>query len=681
MKNLFLLLLVFIMSPYIINAQLSSEFFDIEIKKVEPTGWIWDDGGSGADADVAFWKVNPSPGFFALGHLSTPFHQINESKGQKAPVTITLKPKPGYENLLAAPIGHDFVWNDAGSGARRDVHIWKMKCPTGYVALGDVVSDKDNAKPTDCRCIKESTTNSKGESVRLVTRANYVNFAKEGDETPRAFWTDAGSGADRDISVWLMYTNQIPAKKNQVYLVASTFRANKYHTVPPASDCFALVLDFPENDILEKVDLTEKYKLKGPQLPTNEELKASEVVQEYILPFFAVMDPDYPNQLDQFINSPTYKVKRTTMYYAVDSYQPVNDDTKNFSVSTGSTEESNYSNTLGVTVGASVTAGGKAGVPLVAEGEVSVTASVEVSYSHTWGGATSNYESKTFDYPQSITGGCFGALFQAKSHYQIYRAKTGEPVGGPVIVKINDLYSDEWCPEDIRQEKEKKKVAAGSRTINHSPNTIVFTIDAPPGKTVIFDGRLEIYDGKLVSAPVGVSMLNPTGPGPIYNSEKDKIISIANQNDIINTGNILGDSYTKSVWMQMAQVPDGGANNIISGNGAEHAFWAPGTFQNRLAAGHNGKWDYVKSANPVSAGWHHVAVTYDASQKQMKLYMDGELIDSKDGVPNYKKNAQNNTEIGGFRGGYNFRGSLKNVNIWNNVLSEEQVKSLYAATN
>ncbi|PTM08935.1 MAG: hypothetical protein DA408_19565 [Bacteroidetes bacterium] len=470
-----------------------------------------------------------------------------------------------------------------------------------------------------------------------------------------------------------MKTDQTPPSRNQVYLVASTFRANKHHGTPPHEDCYALVLDFPQDDILERVSLRDKkIKLNGPQLPTSEELKASEVTQEYILPFFAVNDPAYSSQLAQFSGSPTYKIRRITSYVAIDSYEPTNTETKEYSVSTGKSKEENYNNEIGVTLGVSVTAGGKAGVPLVAEGEVSLTVSVEASYSRSWGGATSTYEERSFNYPQTVTGKCFGALFQAKSSYTIFR-KDGSMVGAPIEVKLNEFYTEEWCPENVLEEKNQNNTAGEGKSGTSSPNTITFTIDAPPGKTVILEGRLEIYDGRLVSAPAGVIMGIPKS---VFNKSQE--FTVSSPSDIVKAGNIISDSYTKSAWIKLDALPDSRPNNIISGNKAQHAFWVPGTLGNHLAAGHNGKWDYVSAPKSITGGWHHTAVSYDASQRQMKLYLDGELIDSEDNVPPYFKDSENATLIGGYNGAHNFNGSLKNVQIWNNVLSDEQVKSLYA---
>ncbi len=649
------------------NNGLSSEFFYLEMKEVDPqNGKIWDDRDTGSNDNVAFWKADPSPGFYALGHFATRFHDINPEKGQRAPVAITLKPKPGYEDLLKEPIGFDKMWDDAGSGGSYGgCFVWRMKCPEGYVALGDIVTSEDPPNAGSVRCIKKIAVNALGATVALVAGAGYLNLAEKGDSSLKAFWTDAGSGADKDVAIWLMKATSSASARNQVYLVAGTFKASRLHNNQPADTAYALVLNFPENDIMEKVEMGDKkIKLKGNYAPTEEEMKASEVSKEYFVPFFAVQDPDHENQLEQFRASPIYKIRRITRYEVIDSYEPVNTETKEFSVMVGRNEESNYNNEIGVTLGLSVTAGGKAGVPMVAEGEVSVTASIEASYSHSWGGATSKYEERTFTYPQTVTGGCFGVLFQAKSTYTIYRTD-GTSVSAPVEVNTNEFYTDEWRPAGIVT----TPAAEGSAEKTASPNTITFTIEAPPGKTIILEGRLEIRDGQLTSVPNVISVPTvistpavPVGKTVLFNASTPPV----------PVNNKLSRSYTKKAWIRIPAGNQGG-NNIVSGGvTGHHAFWID---NRKVCSGHNDAWSAVKCEDSVSEGWEHYAVTYDADTQEMKLYKNGKMVSSAKDVPPY--GGENFVQIGRWSGPTGdsniFTGEMAEVRIWNNARSEDQI--------
>ncbi len=648
------------------NNGLSSEFFYIEMKVLNDR--VWRDSGSGADKNVAFWKANPSPGFYTFGHYATLFYDIDPDRGQYAPVAICLKPKPGYEYLLAEPVRFEKIWDDAGTGSDcDDCNVWRMVCPDGYVALGDIVSQEGTPNIGSVRCIKKSAVNASGETVALVTKADYINLAGKGEQEPQPFWNDKGSEADKDVSVWLTKASGSASVKNQVYLSTGTFKANRFHNIQPAEDAYALVLNFPENDIMEKVEMsTKKVKLKGNMVPTEEEMRASEIVQDYFVPFFAVQDPNYKNQLDQFLASPYYKIKRNTRYEVIDSYEPINTETKQFSVMIGRNEESNYSNEIGVTLGLSITAGGKAGVPLVAEGEVSVTASVEASYSHSWGGASSKYEERTFMYPQTVTGGCFGVLFQAKSTYTIYR-KDGTPMGAPVQVNINEFYTDEWRPANL------PPAAAENMVKTVSLNTITFTIDAPVGKTIILEGRLEIRDGQLTAMPsittIPATTISTPATTPVP-AGKTMLFDTNTPPVIVN--NKLSRSYTKEAWVKIPGDRQSSCNIISGGTSGHHAFW----IENRkVCSGHNDAWYAVKCEDAIADGWEHYAVTYDADKREMKLYKNGKMVSTANDVPPYEggnfvqlgrwSNAAGDTNV--------FMGEMAEVRIWNSALSAELI--------
>lgn len=641
---------------------LSSEFFDIELKAVDPQrGKIWDDRDTGAKEDIAFWEVYPSQGFCTLGHYATLFHDIDPERGRSAPVAITLKAKPGFEDLLQPPIGLEKIWDDSGSGGSYGgCYIWRMKCPEGYVALGDIVTSTENPSVGSLRCIKKSALNAAKETVELVAKAEYLNLAEKGDTTLRAYWTDKGSGADDDVAIWLMKAGSSAPKKSQVYLVAGTFKASRFHENQPADSPYALVLNFPENDILEKLDIADKkVKLRGSFTPTEQEMKASEVSKEYTVPFFAVHDPNYENQLAQFRASPIYKIRRVTRYEVIDSYEPINTETKEFSITTGKSAESSYSHEVGVTLGLSVTAGGKAGVPLVAEGEVSVTASVEASYSHSWGGATSKYEERTFTYPQTVTGGCFGVLFQAKSTYTIYRAD-GTMVGAPVEVNTNEFYTDEWRPAHLTDKPSTE--ASAHKTA--SSNTITFTIEAPAGKTIILEGRLEIRDGQISSVP-NVQIVSNV---PLSSAPVGKAALFDAATPAMPLSCQLSNSYTKEAWIKIPVGNRGGYNIISGAENGQHAFWVNGR---KVLAGHNKIWNSVQSNDAIAEGWEHYALTYDANTQEMKLYKNGKMVSSAKGIAPFV--GGNFVQIGRWENGTAFIGEMAEARIWNYARKEEEI--------
>lgn len=148
---------------------------EIEIDFVLAYDEIWNDRGSGAARDVSFWRPTPATGWYRVGH------HVKLGHGFPTEATMVVKAKVG--DSLAKPIDYAGIWNDSGSGADRDVSVWRPVCPNGYQALGDVANGS-HAKPSidEVRCVKASA----------------LEQAQPGAE----IWNDSDSGADNDFGAW-----------------------------------------------------------------------------------------------------------------------------------------------------------------------------------------------------------------------------------------------------------------------------------------------------------------------------------------------------------------------------------------------------------------------------------------------------------------------------------------------
>jgi hypothetical protein len=81
-------------------------------------------------------------------------------------------------------VSYSKIWNDAGSGADRDVQLWKVNCPGGYVSLGNVATSGSYPKLGNVYCVKYSYT-----TYGSSNNWGYV-------------WRDHGSGANADVSIY-----------------------------------------------------------------------------------------------------------------------------------------------------------------------------------------------------------------------------------------------------------------------------------------------------------------------------------------------------------------------------------------------------------------------------------------------------------------------------------------------
>ena len=80
---------------------------------------------------------------------------------------------------------YDFIWSDRGSGAKRDVSIWRpVDIEHGFFPLGDTASGR-YGKP-----VIPAITVSAGVSGALAKPISYGHI-----------WNDRGSGADRVVRI------------------------------------------------------------------------------------------------------------------------------------------------------------------------------------------------------------------------------------------------------------------------------------------------------------------------------------------------------------------------------------------------------------------------------------------------------------------------------------------------
>jgi hypothetical protein len=88
------------------------------------------------------------------------------------------------------------------------------------------------------------------------------------------------------------------------------------------------------------------------------------------------------------------------------------------------------------------------------------------------------------------------------------------------------------------------------------------------------------------------------------------------------------------------------------------------------------------SATSLSAGnWYHLAATYDHSTQTTKLYLNGQLDKTITGVSGTIQQNDNFLNIGRFGGEDRdyFNGKLDDIRIYNEALSDSQIKNLYSS--
>lgn len=192
----------------------------IEIKFTKDFFKLFDNQSLKSDKDLTIYKPVATGDYYFLGHYA----QANYSAANGQALIV----RDLSGGALAPPTGYEEVWRDKNSNSKNDNYAcWRPIPPTGYVSLGWIMTKnpKDQGYPTPSgtfvdrlRCVRED----------LVTEARI-----EGS----SIWSDAGSDADDDLSLW----NISPKDNNAID--SGTFYGwkNKDNQTPSPNNIYAIL--------------------------------------------------------------------------------------------------------------------------------------------------------------------------------------------------------------------------------------------------------------------------------------------------------------------------------------------------------------------------------------------------------------------------------------------------------
>uniref|UniRef100_H0YSS6 Sushi, von Willebrand factor type A, EGF and pentraxin domain-containing protein 1 n=1 Tax=Taeniopygia guttata TaxID=59729 RepID=H0YSS6_TAEGU len=148
----------------------------------------------------------------------------------------------------------------------------------------------------------------------------------------------------------------------------------------------------------------------------------------------------------------------------------------------------------------------------------------------------------------------------------------------------------------------------------------------------------------------------------------------------------LGD-ITCTFWMKSTDTTNYGTPiSYAVENGSDNAFLL--TDYNGWVLYVNGKEKITDCPSVNDGNWHHIAVTWTCRDGAWKVYIDGKLSDGGSGLSVGSKipgilgggalvlGQEQDQKGEGFNPAESFVGSISQLNIWNHVLSPQQVKSL-----
>ncbi|KAJ8042094.1 Natterin-3 [Holothuria leucospilota] len=373
------------------------------VTKGSPTGTydlIWLDRGSGAHQDVGFWGNRVSDSnldaldantFTSFNNHATPNGAPNMLSGKYAKNHQTVEiSDEDFVFTLYETSDMDEIWNDRGSGAYKDVAIWRSKGPSNTYSLGDIAVGggkpprafvvkalKDDAlrPPYDFRQVwKDSGSGAYWDGAFYQPLCPYgyrplghVAMRNHHEQPPNnaircvkaeytipgqweQVWKDSGSGAYADVTVW----KAIPDGKGQGVEAMSTIARHG------DMNSGAYVLN-----------------------PDQVNYVVGKPAKRYIL-----QDLQYLFDDRNIANNEPETIQRTIVENRGDTEQTVSRE-----LEYGFEETYSWSSTVGLEVGVSTTV--TAGVPFVSSAEVTV--SVAASFSQEWGSSSTKTFSDTIE--------------------------------------------------------------------------------------------------------------------------------------------------------------------------------------------------------------------------------------------------------------------------------------------
>jgi hypothetical protein len=162
----------------------------------------------------------------------------------------------------------------------------------------------------------------------------------------------------------------------------------------------------------------------------------------------------------------------------------------------------------------------------------------------------------------------------------------------------------------------------------------------------------------------------------------DKALTFDGNNDYIETEDItLDGSRTFEIWLKPDFSYDDGEVhewlNWQSGNTYMHCFKNSNDKTYFVIKGSN-SWQVAIDTIPFNTGdWHHFCGVYNIITDQLRLYWDGQLMDTSTGSGGLSSNPSN-LYIGSLAGNNRwFNGDINDIRVYNRALSDSEIMTNY----
>mmetsp|Transcript_26338 Transcript_26338/g.62661 ORF Transcript_26338/g.62661 Transcript_26338/m.62661 type:complete len:482 (-) Transcript_26338:144-1589(-) len=307
-------------------------FGDILLFYTDQFELLYNNQGSGANMDGAFYRPLCAPGYLPLGDIG--LSDYNNPNGDTvAPCVASIKDPSSPP--LANPTTYTSIYSDQGTGAHMDGSTWRPVPPSGYSCLGDVFQTGYDMLSTD---------------IIYCVRSDLTYYGTVGD----LIWNDHGSGGDHDLSVFQMTNYQQVYDDAQILLGVNTLYAEgNYEDITGQS--------VPGKNLILPLTVTKNTSAEKPALnSTNEAPAFTTTVASWstIVPF-AIINDSGMTLSQQISSSQFYTLTRKDTYipqlYLDNSSDACPQQTsKSVTAGVSTTDSQTFSEQIGISIGYSV---------------------------------------------------------------------------------------------------------------------------------------------------------------------------------------------------------------------------------------------------------------------------------------------------------------------------------------
>jgi len=181
---------------------------------------------------------------------------------------------------------------------------------------------------------------------------------------------------------------------------------------------------------------------------------------------------------------------------------------------------------------------------------------------------------------------------------------------------------------------------------------VLYIVDSLPPFAGL--GRALDFDGTTQSVDVSTDILGTTGSFTLEAWFKPDTVNVF-KNILLNGKDGFGAGWNVSISIQ--------SNSLMRGS---------------IVSASSVQFNVIGTTSLIKDKWHHVAFSLNSTNREMKIYLNGELESTLIASSSTRRSSTNYFSVGNENAaGEGFNGKIDEVKIWNSVLTQSEIESNY----